>query len=65
MVYAYHSKNCLNKKFARMLEEEILKKELQDGENIEIEKLALIVNVYCTSRSGSRDFQKLLEMTVL
>lgn len=40
-------------------------KTLKDAEEIEVEVLALIVTAFCKARSGSRDFHKLLEMTVL
>lgn len=64
MLHAYNSKNCLNKKFARRIEEEVTKT-LKDAENIDVEVLALIVTAFCKARTGSRDFHKLLEMTVL
>jgi hypothetical protein len=40
-------------------------KTLRDTENITIEEIALIVKVFCTTRSGTREFHKLLETTVL
>lgn len=65
MIYAFWKKNCLNKKFGRMLEEELIKT-LQDPEKTkDVELLALIVNVVCKSRNCSREFQKLMEITVL
>ena len=32
---------------------------------MKVEEIALIVKVFCTTRSASRDFHKLLETTVL
>jgi len=40
-------------------------KTLRDGEKMDVEVLALVVTAFCKARSGSRDFHKLLEMTVL
>jgi hypothetical protein len=64
MLHAYNTKNCLNKKFAKELELGVTKS-LREGEKMDLEELALVVTAFCKSRSGSRDFHKLLEMTVL
>merc|ERR1712228_348161 len=45
--------------------ERLVKPKLQDTEKITPEEIALIVNVFCESRTASRDFHKLLETTIL
>lgn len=47
-----------------MAEEEVVKT-LRNVKEIPIEQIALITKVFCTTRSGSREFHKLLETTVL
>jgi hypothetical protein len=54
----------LTKPFARDIEEGVVKT-LRNTKEITIEEIALIVKVFCTTRSGSREFHKLLETTVL
>jgi len=40
-------------------------KTLRDQEEIALEEIQLIARVFCRARTGSRDFHKLLEMTIL
>ena len=40
-------------------------KTLRNTKEITIEEIALITKVFCTTRSGTREFHKLLETTVL
>ena len=45
--------------------EEGVVKTLRNTKDISVEEIALITKVFCTTRTGSRDFHKLLETTVL
>ncbi len=63
-MHGYHRVDYLPKPFAKQIEDEVVKS-LRQTETIPIEDIALIVKVFCTSRSGSREFHKLLETTVL
>ena len=40
-------------------------KTLSNTKEVTIEEITLITNVFCTTRSGTREFHKLLEMTIL
>ena len=52
------------RQFAKQIEEEVVKT-LRNTKEIKIEEIALIVKVFCTTRTGTREFHKLLETTVL
>jgi hypothetical protein len=54
----------LTKPFAKDIEEGVVKT-LRNTKEITIEEIALITKVFCTTRSGTREFHKLLETTVL
>lgn len=47
-----------------MIEDEVVKT-LRLTQAIQVDEIALIVKVFCTTRTGSREFHKLLETTVL
>ena len=64
MIHGYHIKNHLPKPFAKRIEEEVVKT-LRLTQAISVEEIALIVKVFCTTRTASREFHKLLETTVL
>ena len=38
---------------------------MEKGDEMALEEIALMVKVFCTTRSASRDFHKLLETTIL
>lgn len=40
-------------------------KTLSNTKEVSIEEITLMTNVFCTTRSGTREFHKLLEMTIL
>lgn len=65
MLYSYHEVGHLPKSFAQEIEEIVKKKMMENGDEISLKELALIVKVFCTSRSAHRNFHKLLETTVL
>ena len=65
MLYSYHSVGYLPKQFA---EESVLvckKRLVENGDEVPLEELALMVKVFCHTRSAPRDFHKLLETTIL
>ena len=64
LLYAYHEGKYLPKSFASEIER-LVKPRLQDTENVTGAELVLMVNVFCETRSASRDFHKLLETTIL
>ena len=64
ILHGYHRVGFLPKPFAKLLEAEIVKT-LRDVENVELEELQLMAQVFCRSRSGSRELHKLLETTIL
>lgn len=64
MVHAYHKQGILPKGFTHAIEEGVVKT-LRMTADISIEEIALITKVFCTTRTGSREFHKLLETTVL
>ena len=64
LLHAYHKAGHLPKSFAKPCEEEIVKT-LRNIKDISVEEITLIVKVFCTTRSGSREFHKLLETAVL
>lgn len=65
MIYSYHSVGYLPKQFAQEAETVFKRALAEKGEDITLEELALMVKVFCTTRSASRDFHKLLETTIL
>merc|ERR1711992_256471 len=38
---------------------------IEKGEDMPLEEIALLVKVFCTTRSAARDFHKILETTIL
>ncbi|CAI2364484.1 unnamed protein product [Moneuplotes crassus] len=60
----YFQKRCLTKVFQNELEKSIAQR-LRMTEEITIEEIAMIVNVYTTTRACGREMQKLMEFTVL
>jgi hypothetical protein len=60
----YYQKRILSKVFQDELEKSIATR-LRMTEEITMEELAMIINVYTTTRACSREFQKLMEVTVL
>jgi hypothetical protein len=63
-LHAYHKVGYLPKPFAKEIEEGVLKS-LRNVKEIPPDQIALITKVFCTTRSGSREFHKLLETTIL
>ena len=64
LVHGYHKQGVLSKPFAKEIEEGVVKT-LRNTKDITVEEIALITKVFCTTRSGTREFHKLLETTVL
>ena len=64
MLYSYHDVGYLPKQFASEAES-ICKKRLIESEEVTLEEIALMVKVFCTTRSAHRDFHKLLETSIL
>ena len=64
LLHAYFKVGYLPKNFASQIELEVVKT-LKNTKDIPIEQIALITKVFCTTRSGSREFHKLLETTIL
>ena len=64
LLYSYHEVGYVPKPFAAEIEQ-LIKKRVLETEEITIQEISLIVRVFCTTRSASRDFHKLLEMTIL
>jgi hypothetical protein len=64
VLHGYHKQGNLPKSFTREIEEGVVKT-LRNTQQITLEELTLIVKVFCTTRTGSREFHKLLETTVL
>ena len=63
-MHGYSKSGFLPKPFSKLLETEIAKT-LRDTENVTNEEIQLMAQVFCRSRVGSREFHKLLEMTIL
>jgi hypothetical protein len=63
-LHGYHKQGNLPKTFTRDIEEGVVKT-LRNSKDISLEELVLIVKVFCTTRTGSREFHKLLETVVL
>lgn len=64
MLYAYNDVGYLPKSFTKEVEERVFTK-LIKTEEISPQEIALITKVFCKTRTGSRDFHKLLETTIL
>lgn len=64
LVHGYSNVGFLPKPFAKLLETEIVAT-LRDTENVTPEEMQLMCQVFCRARCGSREFHKLLEMTIL
>jgi len=64
ILYGYHKIGFLPKPFLRELEGKVVET-LREIESVEPEVIQLIVQVFCRSRVGSRDFHKLLETAIL
>jgi len=64
LLYAYHKSGYLPKPFAKEIER-LVKPRLLQTEEITPQEIVLMVNVFCSSRTASRDFHKLLETTIL
>lgn len=65
MLNAYHETNYLPKQFASEVETAVKKTMMDDESEIGLSELALIVKVFCKTRSASRDFHKMLESLIL
>lgn len=64
LLHGYHKQGNLPKSFTSQIEEGVVKF-LRNTKEISIEEIALITKVFCTTRTGSREFHKLLETTIL
>ena len=64
LIHGFHRVGFIPKPFAKLLETEIVKS-LRDVENVDLEELQLMAQVFCRSRVGSREFHKLFETTIL
>jgi hypothetical protein len=64
LIHGYNKSGFLPKPFAKLLETEVVKT-LRDTENVTLEELQLMAQVFCRARVGSREFHKLLETTIL
>lgn len=64
LLHGYHKQGILSKPFASAIEEGVVKS-LRMTKEITIDEIALITKVFCTTRTGTREFHKLLETTVL
>ena len=66
MLYSYHDKGYLPKLFAAEVEAQCKKYLVEKGaDEVTLEELALIVKVFCTTRTAHRDFHKILETNIL
>ena len=65
MVYSYNEKDHLPKLFAAEAEKMCKKHLIENGDDVTVQELALMVKTFCTTRSAHRDFHKLLETTIL
>ena len=65
MMYSYHEVGYLPKMFAAEVESICKQKLVEEGESMSLEQIALLVKVFCTTRSAKRDFHKILETTIL
>ena len=64
MIHGYHKQGNLPKSFTLAIEEGVVKR-LRETKDITVDEIALIAKVFCTTRTGTREFHKLLETTVL
>ena len=64
MIFAFHEGGYLPKAFARQIEAGV-KPRLLETDDITPQELVLLVNVFCETRTASRDFHKLLETVIL
>ena len=65
MLNAYHESNYLPKQFASEVEQAVEKHLLEQDQEAKLSELALIVKVFCKTRTASRDFHKILESAIL
>ena len=65
MCYSYHDVGYLPKMLAGEIEGLCKKQLIERGEELKIEEIALMVKVFCTTRTAHRDFHKILETTIL
>ena len=65
MAYSYHDIGYFPKMLAGEIESGCKKALIEKGEDMKLEEIALLVKVFCKTRSASRDFHKLLETTIL
>ena len=65
MLYSYHDVGYLPKMLSAEVEAECKKALIERGNEMKLEEIALMVKVFCNTRSASRDFHKLLETTIL
>ena len=64
MLYSFHEVGYVPKSFAKEVEQ-FVKVRLSDTKEVTIQELALMVKVFCSTRTAERDFHKLLETTIL
>ena len=60
IMHGYSEKDVLTKQFSKLVEVEVVKP-LRNTDNVTIEELELMARVFCRSRTGTRNFHKLLE----
>lgn len=65
MLNAYHESTYLPKQFASEVEQLVKKHLLEQTQDPKLSELALIVKVFCKTRTASRDFHKILESAIL
>ena len=65
MLYSYHQVGYLPKQFSSEAESICKKRLMENGDEVSLQEIALMVKVFCTTRSAHRDFHKLLETTIL
>ena len=65
MAYSYHEVGHFPKLLSGEIESICKKNLIENGEKMKLEEIALLVKVFCTTRSAHRDFHKLLETTIL
>ena len=64
ILYGYHKAGFLPKPFLKEIEMKIVSV-LRNVEEVSLEEVQLMTQVFCRSRVGSRDFHKLLETVIL
>jgi len=65
MVYSYHQVGYLPKQYAEESVTVCRRHLVDNGDKISLDELALMVKVFCQTRSAPRDFHRLLETTIL